>query len=369
MQLLFCLLNHVIFPCIIYNVHDPLISMTFTELLLQAVPSQRRCCCWRELMCILLWIIIASAIPATVVLNFKHQTHNVSYLGYGGDSIELLTVDGFWYEDLIVSQVVEASDQEHKIQLYLPLCSELDIHEKSGHFLSPYHCHSYPTRYLGVREFLHLLTGSKVTYSFCMRSNETQDVTEAEFYVFDDHSKYLDFVNGAGSGRKTSIHRYRMRVGTASEPIACTQFTFTAKKSSYYFMTGSSKAGVTYQYSVTTRIKYLDFKDYHENKSCSALTAKNPCEISVGEQFLSKSEKYCLLAHIIPHHNKHQQLSRTTHVRVYTVKRGEVVAIPIMVVVVGVAGLLVVMMTYCCCCCKKCCKRRSQGRGYTLINV
>ena len=86
---------------------------------------------------------------------------------------------------------------------------------------------------------------------------------------------------------------------------------------------------------------------------------------------MSKSEKYCLLAHIIPRRgNKHEMISSTTHIRVNSGKRGEVVVIPILVIVVGVVGLLVVVVTYCCCCCKKCCYgHRPRGRGYTLTNV
>ena len=85
----------------------------------------------------------------------------------------------------------------------------------------------------------------------------------------------------------------------------------------------------------------------------------------------SISEKYCLLAHVIPRREgKRKRVSGTTHIRVNAGKREEVVVIPILVIVMGVVGLLVVVVTYCCCCCKKCCwGRRSRGRQYTLINV
>ena len=144
------------------------------------------------------------------------------------------------------------------------------------------------------------------------------------------------------------------------------------QKSNYYFMTGSSAAGVTYQYNISMHTKFLNFKGNKENKSCSALTAKHECEIPVGSQFLSKSEEYCLLAHIIPRSggNKKRKILQTTHLRVNAGKRGEVIVIPIMVIVVGVVGLLVVVVTYCCCCCKKCCwGRRSSSQHYTLINA
>ena len=346
----------------------PSFFLCYLELLLQAFPSRRRCC-WREMFCILFWVVIASAVPATVVLTLKNPTHDVIHLACSEDSIELLRVNGFWYEELTVSQMVAEGDNEHRIQLYLPQCSDIEVHEKSGHFKSPYHCHSYTTRQIGKMEYLYLLSGSTVTYRFCMKSNETQDVPQVEFFVFNDQIKYLNYISGVGNGRKLSTVRYTLRVATASESAVCSEFTFTAKESSYYFMTGWCKAGITYQYNITTHTRYLDFKDYHENKSCLALTEEHPCDLTVGRQFLSKSEKYCLLAHVIPHRNSREQTSRTTHIRVNARKRQEVVVIPITVIVVGVVGLLVVVVTYCCCCCRKCCRQRPRGRGYTLINV
>ena len=319
----------------------------------------------------MLWIVIASAVPATIVLTVQHQTLDTAHLGLGGDTVELLRVDGFWYEYLRVSQVLEGGDDEHRVQLYLPPCSDIEIHEKTTSYVSPTHRHSYPTRQMGVMEYIYLLSGSSVTYDFCAQSNETDYVPQAQFFVFNDRSKYLEYVFGQGNGKKMSVYNHRMTVGTSNKPTECSKFTFSAKKTGYYFMTGWADAGVTYQYNVTLHTKFLDFRDYRENKSCSALTVKRDCEIPVGSQFLSKSEKYCLLAHVIPRREgKRKRVSGTTHIRVNAGKREEVVVIPILVIVVSVVGLLVVVVTYCCCCCKKCCwGRRSRGRQYTLINV
>ena len=333
------------------------------------MPS-RRWCWWREILCILFWIIIASAVPVTIVLTVKHRSHDMMYLGYGGDTIELLKVNGFWYDYLTVMQVVEADDHEHRIQLYLPPCSHIKVREKLGRYVSRYHHHSYPTRRMGTIDYLYLLPGSKVTYNICMKSNETYDQPQAKFFIFNEQRKYQDYINGVKNGKKVSVSEYKLSVGRSLR-YACSEFTFTAEKSSYYFMAGSCNAGITYQYNVTSLKRYLDFKDYRGNKSCSALTEKHACEILVGTAFLSKSEKYCLLAHVIPHRhkNKHAHLSRTTHIRVNSGKRGEVVVIPTLVIVVGVMGLLVIVVTYFCCCCKKCFNQRPRGREYTIINA
>ena len=341
----------------------------FTELLLQAVPSRRHCW-WREILCVLLWIIIASAVPATIVLTIKHRTLDITHLGYTGDTIELLRVDGFWYEYLRISQVVEGGDDEHRVQLYLPRCSDVEIHETSSDYVSPYHQHSQKSRQMGAMQHVYLLSGSSVSYTFCMQSNETADTSKAMFFVFNDREKYTEYVYRDGNGKK-SVFQYKLAVGPSDQSPICSTFTFTAKKSNYYFMAGQCNGGVTYHYNVTLNTKFLNFKDYRENKSCSALTVNHDCEIPVGTQFLSKLEKYCLLAHIIPRKGR-SKLSPTTHLRVSAGKRGEVVAIPVMVIVVGVAGLLVVVVTYCCCCCKKCCLGHRpiiRGRRYTLISV
>ena len=343
--------------------------MLFIELLLQAIPSRRHCW-WREILCILLWVIIASAVPVTIVLTIKHQTHDESYLGYAGDMIEMLRVNGFWYEYLKVSQEVEGGDHEHRVQLYLPPCSNIEIHERSSYYVSPYHQHSRQSRQMGVMEYVYLLSGSSVTYRFCLHSNET-GTSRAVFFVFNDRVKYMEYIYGERNGKKSSVFQYKLAVGESDQSPICSSFTFTAKNNDYYFMTGWHDAGVTYQYNVTLNTKFLSFRDYRENKSCPALTAEHDCEIPVGSQFLSKSEKYCLLAHIIPRKgSKHEKFSPTTHLRVNAGKRGEVVVIPIMVIVVGVVGLLVVVVTYCCCCCKRCCLgQRSRGRRYALISV
>ena len=336
------------------------------ELLLQAVPSRRCFCWWREIACILFWIIIVSAIPVTVIVIIRHRSHDVTYLGYGGHTIELMKVNGFWYDDLTVSEVVEEGDSEHKIQLYLPPCSDIKVHEKSGHYISRKYQHSYPIRLLGTIDYLYLLPGSKVSYNLCLWSNET--VSPAQFFFFDDQKHYIDYINGDTDGVNTAIFYYDLAIGTPSKHI-CSQIIFTANTSAYYFMTGSCDAGVTYQYNVSTQTKLLEFRDYKENKSCAAVTESHSCDVPVGSAFLSKSEDYCLLAHILPH-KKHSDLSPTTHINVNAGKREEVMVIPILVIVVGVVGLLAVVVTYFCCCCKKCCCRNHpRNRGYTLINV
>ena len=306
------------------------------------------------------------------MLTVKHQTLDLVQLGYEGDTIELLRVNGFWYENLRVSQEVEGWDDEHRIQLYLPRCSDVEIYEKSSHYVSPYHKDSVKSRQMGVMLYVYLLSGSSVSYSFCMKSmNESVDTSGTMFFIFNDRAKYVEYVYREGNGKKTSIFQKKLSVARSDQSAICSTFTFTAKKSNYYFMAGQCSGGISYQYNVTLNTKFLNFRDYKENKSCSALTAKHDCEISVGTQFLSKSEKYCLLAHIIPRSKgDRRKMSPTTHLRVTAGKRGEVVAIPVIVIVVGVVGLLVVVVTYCCCCCKKCCwGQRLRSRQYTLISV
>ena len=333
---------------------------------MQAVPSRRRWFCWRELVCILLWIVIVTAIPITVVVIVRHRPHGITYLGYGGYTIELMRVNGFWYDDLTVSEILEEGDSEHKIQLYLPPCSHLRLHEKSYHFISQQNYHAYPIKSMASIEYLYLLPGSKVSYSICLWSNGT--VSPARFFFFDEHTKYSDYINGVTEGTKTSVFYYDLAIGNTSRKI-CSQVIMTAKKSSYYFMTGSCSAGVGYQYNVTTLKKFLNHRDYKENKSCVAVTESNSCDIPVGSAFLSKSEDYCLLAHIMPH-KKRSPLSPTTHINVDAGKREEVIVIPILIIVVGAVGLLAVVVTYFCCCCKKCCCRKQpKNRGYTLINI
>ena len=65
----------------------------------------------------------------------------------------------------------------------------------------------------GDIQYIYLLSGSSVTYDFCAQSNETDYVPQAQFFVFNDRSKYLEYVFGQGNGKKMSVYIFVWMLG------------------------------------------------------------------------------------------------------------------------------------------------------------
>ena len=126
----------------------------------------------------------------------------------------------------------------------------------------------------------------------------------------------------------------------------------------YYFMTGFSEAGITYQFNTTNTIQYLNLSDYQDMYSFLSCNFSYGLPCSFVTDMLGTNTEYCLLAHILQPHTEDSPWN-STHIKVDEKKRYVVLLIPGTIAVVSVvlatfSGALMLV-------------KRSTKRGYSTI--
>ena len=194
---------------------------------------------------------------------------------------------------------------------------------------------------LGLADYLYLLPGSNLTYSICLWTNQTLSTTSAEFLVFDLLLAYQNFIDGLADGRDTSIMQQQLKIGSTESP-ACSYINFMANKSAYYFMSADCPGGVTYQYNITSNVKYLNSTDYKNFPSCS-VTEDESCLLVTDKSFFGVWKDVCLVAHVtasLPYSTD----PPTTHVKVEIVKWYQLLVIPAVLIIIGILGILSMLL-------------------------
>ena len=300
-------------------------------------------------------LIITLGIVALITLALYSQNLRDTSLALQGNTLHLKTTNAFWYSRYILTETLQTGDYEHAIYGYIVPCSRIKIHEYERYFESRTLYLTYPTRMMGVMDYMYLLPGSTISYNICLWTNTS--VNSAEFFVFDSLSNYRNFIDEDTDGQSSVAH-YTLTVGTPNSH-GCTEVQFIAQKAAYYFMSARCDGGVNYQYNISSNVKFLNHTDYTEQ---CVVTGFETCDISIGGSFLSSPKEWCLIAHVTSP-PPYIQEPQTTHITFDTEKRYEVLIIPVTVIAIGLLGLLghVILLFYC-----------NYGRGkfhrYTAIN-
>jgi len=300
-------------------------------------PNRRKYFCHPRLCCYIVWPpVVLVGLISFIVLAVYPSSHGENSLAFQGDTLYLASASGFWYSEYNVAESVQRGDSNRKLQFITVPCEDIQTHKFQGHFQSRELYLTYKTRMLGVVDYLYLLPGSNVTYSICLWTNQTL-TTSAKFFVFDSLSAYQDFVSDLTDGCDTSVMQQDLRIGSLQDP-ACSQINFLAEESAYYFMSADCPGGVAYQYNITSNVKYLNFTDYGTSHICSVIEDR-PCKLAINNSF----KDYCLLGYAIP--SPPYSVDRpTTHLKVESVRRYQVLLIPGALIVVGILGILAVLL-------------------------
>ena len=280
-------------------------------------------------------------------------------LAFQGDTLYVTSANGFWYSEYNVAESVQYGDYNHKLQFITVPCQDIQTHSFQGHFQSRELYLTYKTHMLGVVDYLYLLPGSNVTYSICLWAHQSLATSVAKFFVFDSLSAYQNFAGDVTDGRDTSVMQQELRIGSAKNP-ACSQINFQAKESAYYFMSADCPGGVTYQYNITSNVKYLNITDYETTQICSVVEDR-PCKLAIDNNAFGSWKEICLLAYAIPS-LPYSADPPTTHLNVETVKRYQVLVFPSALIAIGILGILGVLLVWFCTA-----KGRFARKGYTSI--
>ncbi len=287
------------------------------------------CCCMFVFVC-----VIVTGIAGLFALAFYDTNESDTQLGYPGDTIVAGRADGYWYKEFDVTQ--ETND-DHRIQLDVIPCSDQQTHilsvSQENLTLSPLtETHTLAAEYL--------LPGSTIRYDMCVTANDTDDVS-ASFFVFDAYSVFMDFFHERDNGLESSVMHQNIEMETSGE---CKRFSVehTAGHQSYYFHAIRFTGRVVGRYNVTSTIKFLNKTDYD---ALCTVTRSQPCDLTFGRGFFGSSKDYCLLAFFTP---EGSVSSPITYIRVETKRRYDVLVLPAVLLVVGIAGLST-LLSLCCC--------------------
>ncbi len=307
-------------------------------------------------------ILIVSGVVSAIVMSVVHQTWDDTSLAYQGDTIKLALGSGFWYEYYeVVQEPKPRSDYPHDVQLYRVPSHRMLIRTYSGRYESEWMHLPYRTRMLASRQYLWLMKPSVITYSLCLWANGTVGSKSAEFFVFDSLPEYQNFVDEFTDG-SDAVSRHQLNIGTEEEP-ACSNVIFQAGKDAYYFMSAQCPEGVSYQYNISSLVKYVNYTDYEDLYACT-VGEDHSCKVALDDtdSIFGSASNVDLLAYVVPF-PPYLGAPPTTHVKVTAVKRYTILIIPSMMVIVGIL-LLVATMTACLVTWKR---RRYQRHGYVAI--
>ena len=216
-----------------------------------------------------------------------------------GDTVLLSRLKPSDYSEVMLEEVLQAGDSNHVIDALLVPCKVLKSHFTSIHIRSRNLTLTSPTREFGEQPAytpIYLLAGSNVTYSFRIWSTMYQ-LKPPEIVIFDNYESYLAFISGEND-ESHAIFRQRLQVGRNNPEVI--KISFQASTDSYYFITGYSEAGITYQFNATDNALYLNETDYINEFTVCRFSVGVSCSFQTNGTFLgSNTDNMCLIAHIV----------------------------------------------------------------------
>ena len=298
---------------------------------------------------------------AMAALTSINQSQSKEYWVQRGDTVSLLKINSFWYKEIVITETLKTGDSDHSIDAWVLPCGSLKKRSKRITFRSRSLYLYYETFLLGEQPGetpIYLLAGSQVTYSFLISTNITLS-TKPEFFIFDNEKAFQSFIRGKMEGVKSAIYRQQLAVGTPQNP-ALTELSYTVKHNGYYFMTGYSEPGISYQFNATEQVQYLNTSDYKGKYPSCQFSSGQTCSFVTNSSFLGSNEEYCLIAHI---NQPYSEDPPSTHITVETNKRYEVLLLPGVAAMVSVIVLVVLVFALIVCTIY----RKRGTYGYTRI--
>ena len=284
------------------------------------------------------FLLLLVAVVAITVLALVNPSQSGENWVQEGDTIVLAKAKSWWYRKFVVTETLHEGDSDHSIDAWVLPCGSLKEWSKHLMFRSRRLYLYYETFLLGEQPGetpIYLLAGSQIMYSFLISTNITVS-TKPEFFIFDNEKAFRSFIYGKMEGVKSAIYRQQLAVGTPQNP-ALTELSYTVKHNGYYFMTGYSEPGISYQFNATEHVQYLNTSDYKGKYPSCQFSSGQTCSFVTDSSFLGSNEEYCLITHITQPYSEDPP---STHITVETNKRYDVLLIPAVVAAVGVTVLV-----------------------------
>ena len=288
-------------------------------------------------------IIIALTVIVTIssfsVLFVINPTRVKTMWVQEGDTVVAAKADAFWYKEIAIDEILLDGDSDHSIDAWVLPCNGFEVKYNLLKFLSRTLHIYYETFLLGEQPGetpIYLLSGSKITYRFLIWANITLS-TPPMFYILNSNEAFQSFIRG--NTDVSALHRQQLAVGTTENP-ALTEVSFTVKTNGYYYMTGYSKPGISYQFNATEYELYLNTSDYRGKYPTCHFSTGDSCLLTIDESFLGKNREYCLIANI---NQPYSVDPPSTHIHIESRKRNEVLVFVVVPAAVSIAAVVFVI--------------------------
>ncbi len=147
-----------------------------------------------------------------------------------------------------------------------------------------------PSTEAGLIRYRYFLSGSSLTYTFCIGSKQPV-YEDATILIFNDEQKYKDFQDDPKSGAILSVAQKKATIGIGSRK--CTTMTYDTSINTNLFITVLTPANISFNYIYSPHRYFYNESDY--TSRCNVSSSSRPCEAS-----LTEGMELSLLAYIIP---------------------------------------------------------------------
>lgn len=217
-----------------------------------------------------------------------HQTpvsESATILGHRNDTI--LLKGGIDASNVTVRQCVARGDDYHDTNIYLINNKEIELKRVRSFHQYQWHYQESSSYKSAIQDYLYLLPDSSFTYRICSASSTSYDQS-AMYLLFDDDTKYRNYVNDQENGESYSIFSQPLLAGQNNHTV-CTEISQNIVHPSYYFMMVRSPAGnISYSYNFTL-----------EKVAYNTTDAKQYCNVEISLRS-DNFKHYSIIAYIQP---------------------------------------------------------------------
>lgn len=245
----------------------------------------------------LVWSIIACIVSVPVLIA-QNPSYSKEMRVVEGDTVILLSFLPLHYSEISVREKVEMDDSDHSIHSYLIPCKSLIYRFDTLHFTSRNLSLKEPTYQFGEQPGntpIYLTAGSNISYKFRIWSS-IQQPKQPQFVIFDNYNDYQMFQDGVND---ESNAVFRQAISASPQNSQLTEVTYSITNEGYYFITGYSEAGLSYQFNATDNVYYLNESDYSSKYKGCYFHSGTVCSFQASDTFFGTKTEMCLIAHII----------------------------------------------------------------------
>lgn len=199
---------------------------------------------------------------------------------------------------LSINEVVLNGDDYHNCYVLVVPVSTLNYHWQT--ITDSYNTTTIVDRLPIVNYmYVYLLSGSTVTMDICLGNVSNSPI--ATLYGFDNETAFVEYNEYLSANNP--VYTIALNVGSSGNLI-CTNTTFTAQSSKYYFfILLAPLKGTTYSVKTVVSQKYINYREYISNYSLCVVASGHNCSVSLSINNQVVNNDVVVLAYTKPNYS------------------------------------------------------------------